>query len=66
MTGLLMIGAVPKAFWTVPEAVKRYREARSASVAKVHAQAEDEDALLDLLIFLAEKRERAGLFSLAN
>lgn len=58
------MGNIPKAFWTVPEAVKRYREARLASVIK--EQAEDEDVLLDILVFLAEKQERARLFSIVK
>ena len=47
----------------VPQAVKLWRESRGAGV-NVTQEKESEDAQLDLLIFLSEKRERAGLFEL--
>ena len=61
---MLAIGSVSKAFWTIPEAVRRHREARGASMIK--SEAEKEDVLLDLLVFLAERRERSGLFSVVD
>lgn len=64
MTSLLALGAIPKAFWTIPKAVEFYRKARPSSVAK--EEVENEDVLLDMLIFLAEKRERAGLLSVVE
>jgi len=49
--------------WVVPEAVKLWWESRGAYV-KATEEKESEDAQLDLLNFLSEKRERAGLFKL--
>ena len=63
MTAFLELGSIPKAFWVVPQAVKLWRESRGAG-ADVTEERESEDAQLDLLIFLSEKRERTGLFKL--
>ncbi|KAI0312370.1 hypothetical protein OF83DRAFT_1176703 [Amylostereum chailletii] len=57
---LLTISRMPKAFWVIPWAAKIRRETRPADASKEEVQ--HEDVLLDLLVFLAEKRERAGLF----
>jgi hypothetical protein len=59
MSVLLELSRIPKAFWVVPQAVKLWRESRGDGTEK-----EGEDAQLDFLIFLSEKRERAGLFKL--
>lgn len=61
ISNLLAIGRVPKAEFVIADAVQRYRETRDAKVDK--DEAEKEDVLLDLLVFLAGKRERAALFS---
>lgn len=56
ITALLGLGSTPKAFWVVPEAVKHWREARVASLAKDN---ESEDVQLDLLVFF-ERKAREG------
>jgi hypothetical protein len=61
ITALLELGCIPKAFWVVPEAVKLWRQSRGAGGEDTKAR-EVEDAELDFLIFLSEKRERAELF----
>ncbi|KAK2459584.1 hypothetical protein APHAL10511_008394 [Amanita phalloides] len=61
ITALLELGRIPKAFWVVPEAVKLWRKSRGAGGEDTKAR-KMEDAELDLLIFLSEKRERAELF----
>ena len=59
MSVLLELGRIPKAFYVVPEAVKLWRESRGAANATENAQ-------LDFLIFLSEKRGRAELFELVS
>lgn len=49
----------------MPEAVKLWRESRGADAA-AKGEKESEDAQLDLLIFLSEKRDGAGLFKFVN
>lgn len=61
ISNLLAIGRVPKAEFVIADAVQKYREMRDTKVDK--DAVEKEDALLDLLVFLAGKRERAALFS---
>ena len=63
MSVLLELGRIPKASFVVPEAVKLWRESRGAGVNGIENQ-ENEDAQLDFLIFLSEKRGRAELFKL--
>ena len=63
MSVLLELSRIPKAFFVVPEAVKLWRESRGAGVNGTENQ-EREDAQLDFLIFLSEKRGRADLFKL--
>lgn len=63
ITNLLALGTIPKAEYVLTEAVKRHREGREANTDR--SEIEKEDVLLDLLVFLAGKRERAALFSVA-
>ncbi|EIM91322.1 uncharacterized protein STEHIDRAFT_152970 [Stereum hirsutum FP-91666 SS1] len=63
ISNLLAIGRVPKAEFVIAEAVQRHRETRDGKVDK--DAVEKEDVLLDFLVFLAGKRERAALFSVA-
>ena len=65
MSVLLELSRIPKAFWVVPQAVKLWRESQGARVNGTENQ-ESEDAQLDFLIFLSEKRERAELFKLVT
>ena len=57
---LLELGRIPKAFWVVPQAVKLWRESQGAGTDDTDKKSED--AQLDFLIFLSEKRGRAELF----
>lgn len=61
VSNLFALGTIPKAEFVIAEAVQRRREAREESMDR--SEAAKEDVLLDLLIFLASKRERAALFS---
>lgn len=61
VSNLFALGTIPKAEFVIAEAVQRCREAREASMDK--SESAKEDVLLDLLVFLASKRERAALFS---
>lgn len=65
MSVLFELGRIPKAFWVVPDAVKLWRESRGAHMDGTENQ-RNEDAQLDLLIFLSEKRARAELFKLVT
>ena len=65
MSILLELGRIPKASFVVPEAVKLWRESRGAGANNTENQ-ENEDAQLDFLIFLSEKRGRAELFKLES
>lgn len=49
----------------IPEAVKLWRESRGAGVNDTE-QESAEEAQLDFLIFLSERRGRAGLFNLVT
>lgn len=60
MRALLDLGRIPKAFWVKPPAVNLWRGSRGTDVDGT--EMESEDAQLDFLVFLSEKRERAGLF----
>ena len=64
MSILLELSRIPKAFYVVPEAIKLWRESREAANATENR--EREDAQLDFLIFLSEKRGRAELFKLVS
>lgn len=61
VSNLFALGTIPKAEFVIAEAVQRRREAREESMDR--SEAAKEDVLLDLLVFLASKRERAALFS---
>lgn len=61
ISSLFALGTIPKAELVIAEAVQGHRNAREANV--VSSEAAKEDVLLDLLVFLASKRERAALFS---
>ena len=65
MSVLLELGRIPKASFVVPEAVKLWRESRGAGVNGTENQ-QNEDAQLDFLIFLSEKRGRAELFKVVS
>jgi len=62
ISALLELGRIPKACGVIPDAAKFWRESRAANVDVT--EMENEDVQLDLLIFLSEKWERAGLFKL--
>lgn len=64
ITNLLAIGRVPKAEYVIAEAVQKYRETRDVKTDR--NEVEKEDVLLDFLVFLAGKRERASLFSVVT
>ncbi|KAI0312372.1 hypothetical protein OF83DRAFT_1067265 [Amylostereum chailletii] len=61
---LLSVGVFPKAWFWIADAVKHHRSNRPAGMAEVDMK--KEDVLLDLLVFMAEKRERAALFELVE
>ena len=65
MSILLELNRIPKASFVVPEAVKLWWESRGAGVNDTEIQ-ESEDAKLDFLVFLSEKRGRAELFKLVT
>lgn len=68
ISNMFALGKVPKAEFVVPEAVQKHREARAASSStdRTEGDISREDVLLDLLIFLAGKRERAALFTVVE
>lgn len=59
---ILELGTITKARCVVPDFVKKHRERRDADQKMAKEDKDREDVLLDFLLFLAEKRERAGLF----
>ena len=65
MSFLLELSRIPEASFVVTQAVKLWRESRGAGVNGAENQ-ESEDAQLDFLNFLSEKRGRAELFKLVT
>ena len=67
MNVLLELSRIPKASCVMLQAVNLWRESRGAGVnGTENLNRESEDAQLDLLNFLSEKRGRAELFKLVT
>ncbi|KAE9393580.1 hypothetical protein BT96DRAFT_978885 [Gymnopus androsaceus JB14] len=59
---ILRLGTIPKAYYVVPDFVRKRREHRGADKRMTQEDKDREDVLLDFLLFLAEKEQRAALF----
>jgi hypothetical protein len=66
LKNILAFGTVIKASFVVKDMVAKHREIREAEGKMSEEEKKEEDVLLDFMVWLAEKRERAALFKVVS